>query len=150
MSTHPRRVTVCRKISFSCGHRYFNPGWTAEKNAEVYGSDYTTAGYGHNFILEAFLEGLVDPVTGMVVNLKEVDAWLRAVTEPLDHHFLNNDVAWFQERVPTAENVAVYCFDRLAEQLEKADRPDLRLMKIRLYEGRDFWVDCGGEGESCE
>ena len=35
-------------------------------------------GHGHNYELEAYFSGPVDPVTGMIANLADVDQWLRA------------------------------------------------------------------------
>ena len=145
MSGTPKRVTICRSISFSAGHRYFNPKWSEADNAAKYGSQHSPAGFGHNFVLEAYLDGEVDAATGMVVNLKEVDEWLREVTDPLDHAFLNNDIPWFQDRVPTAENVALFCFQHLQERVVRAGHMHLRIVKVRLYEGRDLWVDCDVE-----
>lgn len=131
-------MTVCRKISFSSGHRYFNPRWSEEKNRSVYGNAYSEHGHGHNYVLEAYLDGPIDPDTGMVINLKEVDTILKEVVEPLDHHFLNTDVDHFQHNVPTTENVAAYCF----EEVRKRFRDRVRLRRVRLYEGQDLWVDC--------
>jgi 6-pyruvoyltetrahydropterin/6-carboxytetrahydropterin synthase len=131
-------VTVCRRVSFSSGHRYFRPDLSEEENRRLYGSMYTPSGHGHNFILEAHVEGVIDPRTGMVVNLKRVDEAMREVVQPLDHHFLNTDVPHFGTVVPTTENIAAYCFDQL---LRRLDRDGCRLRKVRLYEGTDLWVE---------
>ncbi|MFZ0429047.1 MAG: 6-carboxytetrahydropterin synthase [Acidobacteriota bacterium] len=138
-------VTICRRISFSSGHRYFNPDWSDEENRRVYGSSYSVSGDGHNFVLEAMLEGEVDPETGMIVNLKEVDSVLKKVTAPLDHHFLNTDVAEFAARVPTAENIALYCLRELRRLI---DSGTIRVARVRLYEGADFWVECRADAEA--
>lgn len=135
-----RPVVLCRRVSFSSGHRYCNPQWSEAKNRQIYGSLFSRHGHGHNFVLEAYLEGMIDPETGMVINLKDVDALLREVVQPMDHHFLNQDVPFFQSNVPTTENIARYCFEQLREKL--ARRP-ARLVKVRLREGEDLWVDYG-------
>lgn len=135
-----RPVVLCRKVSFSSGHRYFNPQWSEAQNRQIYGSQYSQHGHGHNFVLEAYLEGEIDPETGMVINLKDVDALLREVVEPMDHRFLNRDVPFFQSHVPTTENIARYCFEQLQQSL--AQRP-ARLVKVRLREGENLWVDYG-------
>jgi 6-pyruvoyltetrahydropterin/6-carboxytetrahydropterin synthase len=134
------KVTICRKVSFSSGHRYFIPDYGEEANREIYGSRFSTAGHGHNFVLEAYLEGEVDPLTGMVVNLKDVDRLVKEVVEPLDHHYLNGDIPFFQEVVPTAENIALYCFRQIRGRLKSES---IRLKGVRLYEGSELWVDCG-------
>lgn len=140
MTGQKKRVTICRRISFSSGHRYFNEKLTEAENREIYGSSYSSAGHGHNYILEAYIEGEVDSRTGMVINLKDVDKVLKETTAPLDHHFLNSEVPYFLEVVPTTENLAIYCFSRLKKHFGKQQ---VRLKSVRLYEGDDLWVDCG-------
>lgn len=135
----PLHVTVCRRISFSSGHRTYRPDLDEAGNRALYGPAYSPHGHGHNFILEAYLTGMVDPSTGMVVNLKEVDQWLKEVTDPLDHHFLNTDVPYFAGIVPTTENLAIYCYQELLKRIQGTP---VQLTKIRLHEGADLWVDC--------
>jgi 6-pyruvoyltetrahydropterin/6-carboxytetrahydropterin synthase len=139
MASPERTVTICRRVSFSSGHRYFNPDWSDSENRRVYGSQYSEHGHGHNYVLEAYFEGPVDPLTGMVVNLKDVDVLLRKVTDPLDHHFLNTDIPDFRTMVPTTENLAAYCFDHIQAETGTGK---LRLRRVRLIEGSDLWVDC--------
>lgn len=140
----PRTVTLCRRISFSCGHRYFNPELSEAENRRIYGSQFSEHGHGHNFVLEAYFDGPVNAVTGMVVNLKDIDLLLRRVTDPLDHHFLNTDVPHFRTVVPTTEQIATYCFDRIRAEIGEGE---VRLRRVRLLEGTDLWVDC--EEEPC-
>lgn len=130
-------VRLVRRVHFSCGHRYYQPQLSPDENRKLYGSLYSEHGWGHNFILEAHLEGPINPVTGMLANLRDIDVWLKQVTDPLDHHFLNEDVAVFRDLVPTAENIARYCYD----QLNSLVKPPAQLFKVRLYEGEDLWVD---------
>jgi 6-pyruvoyltetrahydropterin/6-carboxytetrahydropterin synthase len=84
------------------------------------------------------VRGDIDPATGMVVNLKDLDRVLREVTIPLDHHFLNTDVPEFETVVPTTENIAAYCFKQIQERLVQ---PGLKLDKVRLLEGSELWVE---------
>ena len=135
-------VTVCRKVTFSCGHRYYRADFTDEENRRLYGSNYSEHGHGHNYVLEAYVEGEVDPETGMVINLRDLDSILLEVTSPLDHHYLNYDVPHFAEVVPTTENIASFCYTEIAKRLTWNH---LRLKKVRLIEGGDLWVDCEQE-----
>jgi len=133
------RVTICRKVTFSCGHRYYQPGLTEDENRKIYGNLYSRHGYGHNYVLEAYVEGRIDPETGMVINLRDLDSILLDVTTPLDHHHLNYDVSHFADVVPTTENIAAFCFSEIAKRLTGNH---IRLKRVRLLEGRDLWVDC--------
>jgi len=137
-------VTICRKITFSCGHRSFQPKFTEAQNREIYGSDYSEHGHGHNFVLKAYVEGQISPDTGMVINLRDLDSILLEVTEPLDHHHLNHDVPYFTEIVPTAENIASFCYSEIAKRLPSEH---IRLKKVRLLQGPDLWVDCEEESD---
>lgn len=139
-SRQKTRVRLARKITFSSAHRYYHPRLSEEENLAIYGSQYSPHGHGHNFILEVHVDGPVDPQTGLVINLKDLDAILKKVTSPLDHHHLNYDVPYFQEHVPTTENIARYCFEAVSRELEGSP---VHLHKVRLYEGEDLWVDYG-------
>lgn|GEM_PF-1067127 len=143
MSSRDDRVIICRKVSFSSGHRCYRPDLSEEENQEIFGSSYSRSGHGNNFILEACFRGRVDPVTGMVINLSEIDSLLKEVVAPLDHHFLNDDVDHFQDIVPTTENIALYCYHQIKERaVSRLDQVGLH--RVRLFEGDDLWVECGG------
>ncbi len=131
-------VTIARKVYFSSGHRYYNPRLSDEDNKKLYGKMYSEHGHGHNFILEAYINGPVDPESGIVINLIAIDNLLKKVTDPFDHHFVNTDVPFFKDVIPTTENMAVYFYNEVAKQLP--DRK-LKLLKVRLYEGEFMWVD---------
>ena len=132
------KVILARKVHFNCGHRYFNPNFSDEKNREVFGSCYSEHGHGHNYTLEAYVRGQVSPDTGMVMNLKDLDQILKKVTDTLDHKFLNEDVEDFQALVPTTENIGLYCFRNISTALKSLD---IKLEKVRLYENENLWVD---------
>ncbi|MDZ4661879.1 MAG: 6-carboxytetrahydropterin synthase [Pseudomonadota bacterium] len=131
-------VTIARKVHFSSGHRYFNPQLSDDQNKKLFGKHYSTHGHGHNFTLEGFFKGPVDPESGIVVNLSEIDELLKKVSDPFDHHFINTDVPYFKKIIPTTENIASYFFGVLKKEMS---HPGVELVKIRLYEGDSFWVD---------
>lgn len=139
------KARLARRVHFSSGHRYFNPEFSEEKNREIFGSCYSPYGHGHNYILEAYFEGPVDPQTGMVVNLRDVDQLLKEVTDPLDHHHLNFDIDEFKNKIPTTENIALYLYREI--QAKMKDQDAISLYKVRLFEGDDLWVDVGFDRE---
>jgi 6-pyruvoyltetrahydropterin/6-carboxytetrahydropterin synthase len=135
------RIRLVRTTSFSSAHRYHDPRMSDHDNRQVYGSLYREKGFGHNFRLEAEIEGDVDPLTGMIVNLTEFDSWLNEVRGELDHRFLN-DLPAFKNVAPTAERIASHCFARMKALLKREDGGrGLMLTRVRLYEGDHFWVD---------
>jgi 6-pyruvoyltetrahydropterin/6-carboxytetrahydropterin synthase len=129
---------LARRKSFQCMHRYAVADWTPEKNAGVFGACFTPTGHGHNYELEAFFEGPIDPVTGMIANLVDVDRMLGDLLEPLDGKHLNEEVPEFKTAVPTTEAIANY----LAAKLIKLNKLNgVRIVKLRLFEYEDLWVD---------
>jgi 6-pyruvoyltetrahydropterin/6-carboxytetrahydropterin synthase len=99
---------------FSAAHRLASPRLSFEENCEIYGKCARPHGHGHNYHLEVTVKGQIDPRTGMLVDLAALQAAIDDhVVEPFDHTFLNKDIPYFAEVVPTAENIAVHIRDLL-------------------------------------
>ena len=136
-------MLITRKAEFSASHVCRNPALSEEENRAAFGAAANPHGHGHNYVLEVTLEGDPDPVTGMVMDLKELKAILnREVIGPFDHRFLNYEVQPFDRVVPTLENIAIDIWRRLEPHFHNA-RGQLRA--VRLYETPDLWVDFSGE-----
>jgi 6-pyruvoyltetrahydropterin/6-carboxytetrahydropterin synthase len=134
---------ITRKAEFSASHVCRVDSWTDEKNRQVYGQAANPNGHGHNYLLEVTLAGEPDPVTGMVIDLKELKQILEnEVIEPMDHRFLNYEVAPFDRVVPTTENLALEIWRRLDKRFAGSSG---RLHRVRVYETEDLFVDIGGE-----
>jgi 6-pyruvoyltetrahydropterin/6-carboxytetrahydropterin synthase len=133
---------LTRKAEFSASHVCANPAWTQERNHQVYGANANPNGHGHNYVLEVTVAGEPDPVTGMVFDLRELKEILnQEVVEPMDHRFLNKEVAPFDRVVPTTENLAIEIWNRLAGRI---GRDGVQLHNIRLYETGDLFIDYRG------
>ena len=92
-----------------------------------------------SYVIEVTLDGEPDAVTGMVVDLKRLKIILEdEVIEPMDHRFLNHEVAPFNKIVPTTENLALEIWRRLAARFESGPA---RLHRVRVYETNDIFVD---------
>ncbi len=117
---------------FSAAHRLAHPRLSYEENCEIYGKCARPHGHGHNYHLEVTVKGEIDSRTGMIIDLealqKAIDDY---VTEPFDHTFLNKDIAYFAEVVPTAENIAVHIRDLLQNPIQQLGA---QLHKIKLIE----------------
>jgi 6-pyruvoyltetrahydropterin/6-carboxytetrahydropterin synthase len=136
-------MVITRKIEFSASHICRSPRLSDEENERVYGQAANPHGHGHNYVVEVSLEGEPDPVTGMVLDLKELKEILtREIVEPYDHRFLNHEVAPFDRVVPTTENIARDIWNRLNERLTDTKK---RLRAVRVYETPDLYVDYFGE-----
>lgn len=136
------RASLTRAVEFSAGHRYHRPEWSDTENREAFGELAEPPGHGHNYRVEVRVEGEIDPETGMVVDLAELDAVLRRrVEEPFHHAFLNDlpDFAG-ETAIPTTENIARVVWQRVAPEL-----PDgCRLTRVRVREERDLWAEYEG------
>jgi 6-pyruvoyltetrahydropterin/6-carboxytetrahydropterin synthase len=135
-------MQITRRIEFSASHSCANPNLSRAENLAIYGEDANPHGHGHNYVLEVTLSGEPDPVTGMIIDLKEVKRILeKQVVDPMDHRHLNHEVPPFDRIVPTSENLAVEIWNRLSPEFEGTPA---RLSGIRLYETDDLYVDYQG------
>nr|WP_242031055.1 6-carboxytetrahydropterin synthase [Anabaena sp. FACHB-1237] len=120
------------KSEFSSAHRLAHNNLSLEKNREVYGKCSRINGHGHNYQLEVTVKGKIDDFTGMAVDLIGLNKLITDyVIEPCDHGFLNIDVPYFTEVVPTAENIAFYISNILRSPIQELGAT---LHKIKLVE----------------
>ena len=132
---------LTRKAEFSASHYYWNEAWSAEENARVFGKCANRNGHGHNYTLEVTVAGEPDPVTGFVVDLKQLkDTIEREVLAAYDHRHLNLEVPEFRTAIPTTENIAVAVWRRLEGKIEGA-----KLYRVRVYEMADLFTEYAGE-----
>ena len=130
------------KIEFSASHVYNNPDLSPEENRRIFGKCNNPLGHGHNYSLEVTVAGEPDPVTGMVLDLKELKEILeREIMQRMDHRHLNHEVAELAGQIPTCENIARVIWNLLEPRIAKG-----KLHRIRLYESADLFVDCYGAG----
>ncbi len=113
-------VYLTRKIEFSASHLYHNPALSAEENQRIFGKCNNPHGHGHNYTLEVTVAGEPDPVTGMVLDLKELKEILeREITQRMDHRFLNYEVAELKGQIPTCENIARVIWNLLEPEIKQ-------------------------------
>ena len=136
-------MVITRRIEFSASHVCRIPHLSDEENQRLFGLAANPHGHGHNYVVEVSLRGEPDPVTGMVLDLKELKEILnREIVEPYDHRFLNYEVPPFDREVPTTENIARDIWRRLAPSLAACGK---QLHAVRVYETPDLYVDYFGE-----
>ncbi|MEM8603030.1 MAG: 6-carboxytetrahydropterin synthase [Cyanobacteria bacterium P01_H01_bin.121] len=124
------RLTI--STHFSAAHRLALPSLSYAENCEIYGKCARPNGHGHNYHLEVTVKGQIDQRTGMIADLAELQAAIDThVVEPFDHTFLNKDIPYFAEIVPTAENIAVHIRDLLVAPIRQTGA---ELHKVKLIE----------------
>jgi 6-pyruvoyltetrahydropterin/6-carboxytetrahydropterin synthase len=108
------KLHLSRRYSFAASHRLHSPCLSESENQRVYGKCNNPYGHGHNYVVEVTVSGTLDPDTGMVANLADLDTFVeREVMDAFDHKNLNEEVPAFRERVPTTENLCLEIFRRL-------------------------------------
>lgn len=123
------KVALGRRYRFAASHRLHTDKLSEEENARVFGKCNNPYGHGHNYVLEISLSGPIDPATGMIVNLADIDGFVeREILEVMDHRSLNEDVAVFRDTVPTTENLCIEIFNRLKKF------PKAKLERVRIQE----------------
>jgi 6-pyruvoyltetrahydropterin/6-carboxytetrahydropterin synthase len=123
------RAHLTRRYLFSASHRLHSNEMSEHWNRETYGKCNNPHGHGHNYQLEVTVSGAVDPQTGMVCNLVDLDGFVqREVLERFGHQNLNT-LPEFANEVPTTENLCVAIYDILKRGFEKA-----HLEKVRMEE----------------
>ena len=137
---------LSRRYHFSASHRLHVDALSAEENREMFGKCNNPFGHGHNYVVEVTLSGPVDPVTGMIVNLGDLDLFAqREVMDLFDHANLNTLEA-FRDRVTTTENVCVEMWRIFTDFAEAIDHPQLKLERVHVEETGNNSFDYFGEG----
>jgi 6-pyruvoyltetrahydropterin/6-carboxytetrahydropterin synthase len=87
--------------------------------------------HGHNFRVRVVIEGERLDETGLLIDFIDVKDAMRAIIERLDHVFLN-DIAPFDVKNPSAENIAEYFYDELTRGLQSS--VPVRLREVKVWE----------------
>jgi 6-pyruvoyltetrahydropterin/6-carboxytetrahydropterin synthase len=133
-------VHLSRRYGFVASHRLHVDALSAEENREVFGKCNNPFGHGHNYVAQVTLSGRVDPATGMVTNLGDLDAFAkRELLDVFDHRNLNT-LECFRDVVPSTENLCLELWRIFAVY------PHAKLERIRVEETGNNAFDYFGEG----
>lgn len=134
-------MKVCRRTTFNAAHRLFNPEWSDEKNREVFGKCSNPNYHGHNYVLETWVEGDVNPETGYVLDLKVLKEVINnEISERFDHRNLNLDCPEFANLKPSAENISIVIYNILRPFIDEKCG-----LTIRLWETENNVVEYNGK-----
>jgi 6-pyruvoyltetrahydropterin/6-carboxytetrahydropterin synthase len=134
------KVTLTRRYHLSASHRLDCETLSPQENRDVYGKCNNPHGHGHNYRIEVTVQGPVDPVTGMLMNMADLDAVVReSVVERFHLANLNADPL-FQREVPTTENLC-----RAVYRLLRGSLPQGKLERIRIEETENNFFEYAGE-----
>jgi 6-pyruvoyltetrahydropterin/6-carboxytetrahydropterin synthase len=134
------RISLTRRYHFAASHRLHSTALSMAENERIYGKCNSPYGHGHNYGVEVTITGRVNPETGMIANLGDLDPFVhREVIEAFDYKYLNEDVPEFQTTVPTTENVCREIYRRLA------GFPAAKLERVRIEETSKNSFEYSGE-----
>lgn len=131
---------LSRRYHFAASHRLHVDALSPEENRATFGKCNNPYGHGHDYTIQLTLSGPVDPVTGMVTNLSDLDAFAeRGMFARFDHANLNT-LECFRDLVPTTENLAIEIWRIFAEY------PHATLERVRVEETSNNSFDYFGAG----
>lgn len=134
---------ITRRERFCAAHRLFNPAFSDEQNAAIYGECSNEHWHGHNFELLVTVHGNINPEIGYVVNLKVISQIIKErVISKLDHKNLNVDVDFMQGKIPSTENLAVAIWAQLDAPIKALG---VKLHCVRVQETENNYVEYFGD-----
>ena len=123
---------ITRKVTFSAAHRLHNSELSDDENKNIYGECNNPNGHGHNYTLEVTVKGKIPKKTGMIIDLKDLKKIITEnIVDKVDHKFLNYDVPFMQNIIPTAENLVAE-FWKILEGVLLENNAEL--YELKLYE----------------
>ncbi|HTD95735.1 MAG TPA: 6-carboxytetrahydropterin synthase [Edaphobacter sp.] len=101
------KAHLSRRYHFSASHRLHTETYDEAQNRAVFGKCNNPYGHGHNYTVQVTVSGQVDPATGMVCNLADLDGFARTnLLDRFDHTNLNT-LECFRDKVSTTENLSI-------------------------------------------
>jgi 6-pyruvoyltetrahydropterin/6-carboxytetrahydropterin synthase len=88
--------------------------------------------HGHNWRVQVVIEGEQLDGTGLLVDFIDVKDLMGSVIARLDHQFLN-EVAPFDVKNPSAENIAEYFYEQMSTGLAATPVP-VRIREVKIWE----------------
>ncbi len=134
-------MVISKKVEFSASHICRSSRLSDAENDRVYGAAANPLGHGHNYVIEIAVEGEPDPVTGMILDLKQLKEILEdKVINIYDHRLLNREVEPFDRIVPTVENISIDIWSRLVSAIPAP----AHLYSVRVHETSELSVEYRG------
>jgi len=88
--------------------------------------------HGHNWRVRVVIEGERLDDTGLLVDFNDVKDLMGSVIARLDHQFLN-EVAPFDVKNPSAENIAEYFYREMSTGLAPTPVP-VKIREVKIWE----------------
>jgi 6-pyruvoyltetrahydropterin/6-carboxytetrahydropterin synthase len=89
--------------------------------------------HGHRWKVEITLQGEKLDEMGILIDFMDVKNMLKEVLEVFDHKMIN-DIPPFDGLNPTAENIARFIYERMADRLGDQTGSNVRITKVTVWE----------------
>lgn len=135
-------VYLTRRERFNAAHRLWVDLWTEDENKRVFGKCANQNWHGHNYSLFVTVKGMPDPLTGFIIDVRELSKIIQTVIiEKLDHSNLNLDVPFIPPGTqPTTENMVILIWKELEPHMHGC-----QLHQIKLVETENIYAEYYGE-----
>lgn len=135
-------VYLTRRETFNAAHKLWVDDWSDADNIAAFGKCANKNWHGHNYQLFVTVKGKPDPLTGFVMDVKELSQLIKThISEKVDHSNLNLDVDFIPKGIqPTTENLAILFWKQLAPHLTGC-----KLHSIKIWETENIYVEYFGE-----
>ena len=114
--------------SFAAAHRLHSARLDDEANRRLYGRCNNRNGHGHEYLVETTAAGNLDERSGTLLSLDELLGAVEGAVGPWRWRHLDREVAEFEERPSTGENIVRSLWSRIGAGLGG------RLLRVRLQE----------------
>jgi len=133
------RAHLNRRYHFSASHRLHTEAYDAAENRAVFGKCNNPHGHGHNYTVQVTMSGPVDPSTGMVCNLGELDAFAQTNLLARFDRMNLNTMNCFANIVSTTENLSIEIY-RIFQRF-----PAAHLERVHVEETSNNSFDYAGD-----
>ena len=130
---------ITKQFKFCAAHRYWNDSWSKEKNQEVFDKDINL--HGHNYLLFITISGPINPESGFIINLKDLNELVyEKVLEVMDHSQIEKDIGWFKDKQPSTENMVKFIWEQIAHTVNSP----AKLHCVKLQETPTIYTEYFG------
>lgn len=134
-------ISLTRVTGFRATHHLWMPSWPEERNRAAFGP--LSEPHPHEFRCSVTVSGTMDPESGMICDLAELDQILEdEVHQPFEGRHINLDHPAFASGrpIPTCESLARYLFGRVAHRLPEG----VQLDRLQVSEDATLSAECTG------
>ena len=97
--------------------------------------------HGHNFDVEVSLAAVDLNKEGLLIDFRILKEWTDEILDGLDHKYLN-DLTYFKDKNPSAENLARFIYDRISD---KVKMKNIDVSRVTVWESEKARATYRGE-----